>query len=108
MGVVVVAGAQDLIEDVPVPEFAVAAEVELTGAGPPTGIPMSIVSTPMVDLRLTARGQGADPFGRQFLVERDELPSIFGRERPGDEGRLGDQGHAAESDEAGETRAGGE
>ena len=99
MGIVGVAGADVLVENVPVPEFAVAAEVELAGAEAADGHPDQGGFGAAVDLRLAAGGQGANPVGRQFFVEGDESPRLLRRERAGHEAGLADEGERAEAEE---------
>ncbi len=105
VGVVGVAGADDLIENVPVPELAVAAEVELAGAEAADRHADQGGFAAAVDLRLAAGRQGAHPFRRQLLVEGDELAGVLRGERAGDEAGLGQQRGRAQADELEELAA---
>ena len=99
MGIVGVAGADVLVENVPVPEFAVAAEVELAGAEAADRHSDQGGFGAAVDLRLAAGGQDANPVGRQFFVEGDESPRLLRRERAGHEAGLGDEREGSEAQE---------
>ena len=71
------------VEQVPMPELAVAAQVELSGADAAHRHPDLRQVRPAIHLALAARGQRLDPLRRQFLVCGDELVEIRPRERPG-------------------------
>ena len=78
MGVVMVAGAHGLVEDVPVPELAVAAQVELARAESADGHADLFQVLAAIDLAGPAVEERLDPLGIEFLVGRDEFV-LFGR-----------------------------
>ena len=67
LGVVVRAGADVLVEDVPVPELPVAAEVELPAQMPPTGMPIFSSSGAAIDGRLAPGEERLHPVGDSLL-----------------------------------------
>ncbi len=77
------AGADLLIENVPMPELAVAAEIELTGTNAPDGHADLRQFRAAVDGRRAAGKQGPHPRRIEFLVGRHEPLEVGGLERTG-------------------------
>ena len=70
------------VEDVPMPELAVAAQVKLPRANPAHRHPDLRQVRPAIHLPLAARGERLHPLRRQFLVGRHQLVEIGAGERP--------------------------
>ena len=90
MGVVLRPGADVPVEDVPVPQPAVAAQVQLPGAEAADGHADLLEFRSAVDGRLAPRRERLDPLRRQPFVGRHQLFKILRLERPRD-GRPGAQ-----------------
>ena len=97
VGIVVVAGADDLIENVPMPQLAVAAEINLAGAEAADRHSDQRRLGAVIDVRRSARGQRFHPFRRQLLVERNELFGVLGGKGTGDEIRFDDERERADA-----------
>jgi hypothetical protein len=76
VGVVGVLGHVQLVEDVPVPQRAVAAEVDLSGAQAADGHADVRQLVAAVDGWLAARGERGDPLRVEPLVDRDQVRQI--------------------------------
>jgi hypothetical protein len=96
------------VEEVPVPEFAVAAQVELPGADAADGHADLVQVVAAVDCRLAAGGERPEPVGPQLLVGGDEFLEIGPFKGSGD-GELfhPKRGDTAEADEVKELAAAG-
>ena len=83
MGVVGVARADLLVEDIPMPEIAVAAKVELARAEPADRHADLLQLVPAVDRAAAPGRQRLDPRGAQLFVGRDQPGEVGRLERPG-------------------------
>src|ERR1035441_124622 len=77
------AGADALVEDVPVPELAVAAKVELTCADAADGHADLLKVRASIDRPFAALKERFHPFRAELLIRGDQPVEILARERPG-------------------------
>ena len=91
------AGGNALIEDVPMPELPVAAEVELARTDATDGHADFLQVRAAIDRALAARGQRREPLGPKLLIHRDQLLEVGARERPR-HGRPGSEGDCPSAD----------
>ena len=72
-----------LVEEVPMPEPAIAAEIKLAGTEAADGHANFLEAGTAIGGAFAAGGEGGDPFGRQLLVGGNEVIEIRAGERAG-------------------------
>ncbi len=82
-GVMLGTGADMAVEDVPMPQPAIASEIDLAGADAADGHPDAFEVRPAVHGALASSSEGLHPLGPQLLVRRDQLVEVLPREGAG-------------------------
>ncbi len=83
-------GGDELVENIPMPQASIPAEVKLSGADAADGHPDIFEFAPAQDFRCAPREQGLYPIRRKFFVRRHQMVKILAREGPGHDRQAGE------------------
>ncbi len=83
LGVMLGARADIAVENIPMPQFSIAAQVKLAGTYAADRHPDLVELRAAIDGALAAGGERCDPFGPQLLVRRDQFLEVLPCERAG-------------------------